>query len=279
MPELPEVEITRCGLEPFVVGQKVQQIIIRHPQLRWPISSELVPELTGQTLNALKRRGKYLLFATDLGTLIIHLGMSGCLRILPAEQSPKKHDHVDIVFSNASCLRFTDPRRFGAMLWTKHDPMQHPLLTKLGVEPLERVFNGKYLFSWSRNKSVAIKQFIMQANIVVGVGNIYANESLFAAGIHPQRPAKQLTLKECETLAKNIKTILRFAIKQGGTTLRDFCNSEGKPGYFRQHLQVYGRGGQACAHCKTLLQEIRLGQRTTVYCSNCQKLVQNDKLY
>jgi formamidopyrimidine-DNA glycosylase len=190
---------------------------------------------------------------------------------LSPAQPPQKHDHVDVVFANGLCLRLSDPRRFGAVLWTRDDPLQHPLLAQLGVEPLTTAFNSRYLLAQTRNKNIPIKSLLMQAKVVAGIGNIYANEALFAAGIHPQRPARQLMPPECQKLVKSIKAILQCAIKQGGTTLRDFLGSDGKPGYFRHHLQVYGRGGQPCRHCATVLSEIRMGQRPTIFCANCQK--------
>lgn len=272
MPELPEVETTRRGIEPHILHQQVTAVIVRHPKLRWKITPELVTELPQQIIRHVARRGKYLLLNTDKGTVIIHLGMSGSLRITTANQPVKKHDHVDIVFANGYCLRLTDPRRFGAVLWTHENPEQHPLLKSLGPEPLEKKFSGDYLFQRSRQRKVPIKQFIMNSNIVVGVGNIYANEALFAAKIHPRKAAGKITQKQYQQLANSIKKVLAASIKQGGTTLRDFFNSDGKPGYFINHLKVYDRGGLPCVICKTKLKMIRQGQRSTFFCPKCQKL-------
>lgn len=271
MPELPEVETSRRGIEPHLYQQTIAKVVIRHYQLRWPIDMNLPRLLANQQIQAITRRAKYILVTTTAGTLLIHLGMSGSLRVLPQDTPLLKHDHVDIILTTGKCLRFNDPRRFGCLLWTETDPSLHPLLNQLGPEPLSEAFDGKDLFIKSRNKKTAIKSFIMDSHIVVGVGNIYANEALFLAGIHPQRPANTLTLAQCEQLAVAIKHVLSSAIEQGGTTLRNFVSSEGKPGYFKQQLLVYGRGGLSCKNCKTLLSEIRLGQRTTVFCLNCQR--------
>lgn len=271
MPELPEVETTLRGIKPFVLHQKIRSVVVRHYGLRWPIPRNIQTILTGQTIKTAERRGKYLLFGTTKGTLIIHLGMSGSIRILTTETAAKKHDHVDIVFANKACLRYTDPRRFGAVLWTTENPDLHPLLAHLGPEPLEKTFTGKYLWEQAQQRKTPIKSFIMDSKIVVGVGNIYANEALFAAGIHPKKSAGKITLEQFNALTKAIKKILQAAIKQGGTTLKDFVNTDGKKGYFAVHLQVYGREGKPCIKCGTELKEIRLGQRTTVYCSQCQK--------
>lgn len=271
MPELPEVETIRRGILPHIIKQQVQQIIIRQPKLRWRIPENLPQEFIQQTIQSVTRRGKYLLLTTQNGTAIIHLGMSGRLRILPATIPAEKHDHVDILFSSEKCLRFTDPRRFGAVLWTNENPEQHPLLKNLGPEPLTSKFNGNYLFTTSRKKTTSIKQFIMNADIVVGVGNIYANEALFAAKIHPRTHAGKISKEKYQLLAQCIKKILMLAIKRGGTTLRDFFNSDNKPGYFSQKLKVYGREDLPCVRCKTLLKLIRIAQRATVFCPQCQK--------
>lgn len=271
MPELPEVETIRRGILPHIIQQQVHQIIIRQPKLRWRIPDNLSQEFIQQTIQSVTRRGKYLLLTTQNGTAIIHLGMSGRLRILSTTIPAEKHDHLDILFSGEKCLRFTDPRRFGAVLWTNHNPEQHPLLKNLGPEPLSTKFNGNYLFALSRKKTTSIKQFIMNADIVVGVGNIYANEALFAAKIHPRTHAGKISKEKYQLLARCIKKILTLAIKQGGTTLRDFFNSDNKPGYFSQKLKVYGREGLHCIVCKTTLKLIRITQRATVYCPQCQK--------
>lgn len=271
MPELPEVETTRRGIEPYLKAQTVVQVEIRQPKLRWPIPANLAKQLRHQVITDISRRGKYLLLHTVAGTVIIHLGMSGSLRILETATLPSKHDHVDIMLSNHVCLRFNDPRRFGCILWTKTNPLLHPLLQHLGPEPLTKNFTADYLFQAVQRRKVPIKLFIMNSAIVVGVGNIYANEALFLAGISPEKIAAELTLKQCELLVEKIKFILNKAIKQGGTTLRNFSGSDGKPGYFKQELSVYGRGGEPCVKCKTVLQETRLGQRSTVFCLKCQK--------
>ena len=269
MPELPEVETSRCGIEPHIINQVVDSIIIRQSKLRWPIP-DAIHAMVGETITAVKRRGKYLLLVTEKGSAIIHLGMSGSLRIFAEFSEPQKHDHVDILFRNKTCLRYTDPRRFGAVLWTPADPLAHPLLAKLGPEPLLTDFNPDYLFQRTQKSQKAVKAFIMDSHIVVGVGNIYATVALFDAGIHPVRAAKTLSIAEIKQLVGSIKRILKQAIKQGGTTLRDFQSSDGKPGYFKQQLRVYGRAGLACKQCAALLQKIQIGQRTTVYCPDCQ---------
>lgn len=271
MPELPEVETTLRGIKSHVVGQQIIEIILRHTKLRWPIPQDIKQRLKGQILRNLTRRAKYLLFHFDVGTLILHLGMSGSIRILTQTIAPKKHDHVDILFANQCTLRFTDPRRFGALLWTEQDPEQHALLASIGPEPLSKEFSGDYLFTKSRGKKVAIKIFIMNSAVVAGVGNIYATEALYQAKINPKLSASKVTKAQFGTLAKEIKNVLQLAIKKGGTTLKDFSRSDGSPGYFSIDLQAYGRGGKACLRCKTKLKSIRMGQRATVYCPQCQK--------
>lgn len=271
MPELPEVETTRSGIEPHVLDQTVVDTVVRQPRLRWPIPRKLVKELTGNTIESVSRRGKYLLLEAGDSTLIIHLGMSGSLRIVDPDTSAGTHDHVDIVFGNDKVLRFNDPRRFGCILWHKGNPEDHKLLRNLGPEPLQDVFDGEYLFAISRNKKAPVKTFIMDSKIVVGVGNIYANESLHLSGIHPVRKAGKISLQRYRTLATNIKEVLSRAIKVGGTTLRDFTNSDGEPGYFRQSLFVYGRAGESCKNCGASLKEVRISQRSTVYCPVCQR--------
>ncbi len=269
MPELPEVETTLCGVKLHILHNKINNIVIRQGTLRWPIPSHLPNTLKNQVIQAAARRAKYLLFETAIGTLILHLGMSGSLRILTHPIPPGKHDHVDIEFANQKILRYTDPRRFGAILWSEN-PHQHVLLKNLGVEPLERGFSGKYLHERSRRKKISIKSFLMDNKIVVGVGNIYATESLFAANIDPRIHAEKISRERYEILATQIKKILRQAIKQGGTTLKDFVNSEGKPGYFSLQLKVYGRHELPCVICKSTLKTIRQGQRSTVFCDKCQ---------
>lgn len=270
MPELPEVETTLRGIEPHFLHKRITKVIVRHPRLRWPIPSHLDEVLTGKTIQSIHRRAKYILFTFKHGTLILHLGMSGRVRILQEKIAAEKHDHVDIQTAHCT-LRFTDPRRFGAVLWTDDDPESHPFLKHLGPEPLTSDFSGKYLWERSRHKSVTVKSFIMDSKIVVGVGNIYAAEALFAAGIHPKRAAGKISESEYTLLVKAIKKILQQAIKQGGTTLKDFLKSDGKPGYFSMKLKVYGRDEEPCFNCGELLSHSRIGQRATVYCRHCQK--------
>jgi formamidopyrimidine-DNA glycosylase len=270
MPELPEVETTRRGIEPHLLGQTVRRIIIRDRRLRWPIPSNLPQALRGQKITRVARRGKYLLLYAEHGCLIVHLGMSGSLRILPADTPAQKHDHVDIQLENHACLRLRDPRRFGCMLWTRGDPMQHELLRALGIEPLSEKFSGRYLFETSRKRKVTIKSFIMNSHVVVGVGNIYANEALFAAGIHPARMAGRISQPRYARLVAAIQDVLHRAITAGGTTLRDFIASDGQPGYFRMELHVYGREGEPCVRCGAAIRHKVIGQRSTFYCPHCQ---------
>ena len=271
MPELPEVETTCRGIAPHITGERVQQVLVRNPNLRWPVSRRLVRELAGQRINRVSRRAKYLLLQTDAGTAILHLGMSGSLRILDAETRPGKHDHVDIVFTNGRVLRLTDPRRFGSLHWTRRPAQQHKLLARLGPEPLGEDFSGDYLYRRSRGRRVAIKQFIMNSQVVVGIGNIYACEALYMAGIYPKRAAGRISRKKYALLAEVIREVLTDSITQGGTTLRDFVNGNGEPGYFKLHLNVYGHGGEPCISCREPIREIRQGQRSTFYCPVCQK--------
>lgn len=273
MPELPEVETTRRGITPHVEGRQLTDVIVRQFQLRWPVPSDLANKLAHQKLQRIDRRGKYLLFRFKYGYLLIHLGMSGSLRIVNPEITPvMPHDHVDFFFGRHCVMRYHDPRRFGAILWQdgKDNIEKHPLLSHLGPEPLTENFTADYLFQQSRKRTKDVKSFIMDNTVVVGVGNIYANEALFRAGIRPTKAAGRLTKKNCAVLVDEIRRILQHAINQGGTTLRDFVNGDGKPGYFKQQLNVYGRGGEACKQCGELLQQIRQGQRTTVYCPKCQ---------
>jgi len=272
VPELPEVETTKRGISPHILGKTLRSVAIRQYQLRWPIPHELPNLITGRSLTAIKRRGKYLLFTFDNAiTLLWHLGMSGSMRILKQPQSPGKHDHVDMLFENGRLLRFHDPRRFGALLFTEEPPEQHPLLARLGPEPLSTAFTPEYLFLRSRKRKIAVKAFIMDSHTVVGVGNIYANEALFRAGIHPLKGAARLSRDACQTLVISIQEILSNAIRQGGTTLRDFVGGDGKPGYFAQQLLVYGKAGQPCPLCTKPLTEKKLAQRATVYCTACQR--------
>jgi len=269
MPELPEVETILRGLTPHIQGATIDKAIVRTRQLRWPIP-ELNAHIEQQTILNVSRRGKYLLVRLKTGTILFHLGMSGRLCLLNEFKPPQRHDHVDIIFTNKQILRYTDPRRFGAILWTPDCPMQHPLLKNLGVEPLMEDFTCSYLLQRAAHRRKAIKPFIMDHKIVVGIGNIYAAESLFLAGIHPAMPVGLLTESQARRLIDVIKQVLARAITQGGTTLKDFVNSEGRPGYFAQQLLVYGRGGLPCVTCGDTLQACVLGQRSTVFCARCQ---------
>lgn len=269
MPELPEVETTRRGIAPHVKKQRVNNVVIRQSSLRWPIPRNLKQKLKDQTINDIQRRAKYLLFSTQTGHLIIHLGMSGSLRMVNHQVEPNKHDHVDIVF-NKKILRFHDPRRFGAVLWTSKDPLEHKLLKSLGPEPLLDEFTGRHLHQLAQGKKVNVKTFIMNAHIVVGVGNIYASESLFLSGIHPQRAAGRISRKRYDILADNIKSVLRHAIELGGTTLRDFVREDGKPGYFANELNVYNQTGKPCPVCKNPIKVRTISQRSSFFCVQCQ---------
>ncbi|WP_199610739.1 bifunctional DNA-formamidopyrimidine glycosylase/DNA-(apurinic or apyrimidinic site) lyase [Flocculibacter collagenilyticus] len=269
MPELPEVEVSRQGIQPHIEQKTITNIIIRQPQLRWPIPQD-VHLAKNEKVVSVTRRAKYLLLNTEKGSIILHLGMSGKLRVVPSTTPVQKHDHVDIEFDNHLVLRLNDPRRFGAMLWQGAGEPTHSVMSKLGPEPLTDIFTAEYIYDKSRGRSGAIKQFIMDNAIVVGVGNIYANESLFKAGIHPKRAAGKVSLARYQRLVPIIKQTLQTAIQQGGTTLKDFTQVDGKPGYFAQQLDVYGRGGEKCHQCGETLKEIRLGQRSTVYCGQCQ---------
>ena len=271
MPELPEVETTRVGITPHIIGSPINEVVIRNRNLRWPVTSGLAKKLQGHKIHSVTRRGKYLLLALDTGTVIIHLGMSGSLRIVETGTPADKHDHVDILFANGQCLRYHDPRRFGCILWTKDEPLQHKLIVSMGPEPLTDDFSAQHLFELSRNKKAAIKTFIMDSKVVVGVGNIYASEALFRAGIHPKRAAGKVSKARYEQLTRDIVEVLSEAISQGGTTLKDFVGGDGKPGYFQQTLAVYGREGEACVKCGAAVKCIVLGQRSTYFCSQCQK--------
>ncbi len=271
MPELPEVETTLRGIEPHLLNQRVTRVIVRDPRLRWPVPAE-VSKAEGQQFISLQRRGKYLLLKLQQGGLIIHLGMSGSLRILQQASPPEKHDHVDVELDNGVCLRFNDPRRFGAFLWVDGEMESHELLSSLGPEPLSDEFTADYLYKQSRDRKVAIKNFIMNGHVVVGVGNIYASESLFMAGIHPQRAAGRVSRQRYEGLVAAIRDVLDRAIKQGGTTLRDFVNSDGAPGYFAQELLVYNRAGSDCFQCGAPIRQKVIGQRSSYYCPACQRI-------
>lgn len=271
MPELPEVETTLRGIAPHIEGQIINGVEIRESRLRWPIPENLGSLISGRRIGRPERRAKYLLLPIDgAGTLIIHLGMSGSLRIVDQSLAPRKHDHVDLRLSNGSSLRYHDPRRFGCLLLTD-TPASHALIKDLGPEPLASTFNGAYLHGLSRGRKTAIKTFVMDGHVVVGVGNIYASESLFRAGISPLRLAGEVSLQRYEKLAIAIREVLEAAIQQGGTTLRDFVNPEGKPGYFRQTLKVYERAGEPCRNCETPIRMFRQGQRATYWCPKCQR--------
>lgn len=270
MPELPEVETTLRGIAPYLVGRTVQAVTVRQRQLRWPVPAALLSELPGHRIEDVTRRAKYLLLKAEAGTVIIHLGMSGSLRLLSPDTPPTPHDHVDIVLGTSHCLRLRDPRRFGCVLWTRTNPERHRLLRALGPEPLSADFNAEYLFRQSRGRVCAIKAFIMNSRIVVGVGNIYACEALFRSGIHPGRGAGRIALGRYGRLASSIKSTLSEAIDAGGTTLQDFVGSDGKPGYFRPALLVYGQAGGPCPNCGLPIRKQVRNQRSSFYCPRCQ---------
>jgi formamidopyrimidine-DNA glycosylase len=272
MPELPEVETSRRGIEPHILNKKISGVVIRQHKLRWPIPKSLPDKIKNQKLTQVARRGKYLLLIFgDNNTVIIHLGMSGSLKICTPATPAGKHDHIDFIFSHKKILRLTDPRKFGCVLWTDQAIDEHKLLSKLGPEPLTEEFDTAYLYMQSRKRNCSIKTFIMNSHVVVGVGNIYASESLFMAGINPNRKAGSLSKLRCEKMVVAIKTILHAAIKQGGTTLREFTRENGQPGYFAQQLQVYGRADQPCPVCTKAIKQISQQNRSTFYCTNCQK--------
>jgi len=270
MPELPEVETTLRGIEPYLLNQRVARVIVRDPRLRWPVPADVV-NAEGQQFVSVQRRGKYLLLKLRQGGLLIHLGMSGSLRILQEPAAPQKHDHIDVELQNGVCLRFNDPRRFGAFLWVDGEMQLHELLRDLGPEPLSYEFTADYLYQRSRGRNLAIKNFIMNGHIVVGVGNIYASEALFMAGIHPQRAAGRVSRQRYDGLVAAIRDVLARAIRRGGTTLRDFVNSDGAPGYFAQELLVYDRAGSDCFQCGTTIKQKVIGQRSSYYCPACQR--------
>lgn len=272
MPELPEVETTKRGIETQICHKRIAEIQIRHTQLRWPVPLELKTILLGLVVESVTRRGKYLLLKTAVGHILIHLGMSGHLRVLTEYSPPGKHDHIDLIFEDGTCLRYQDTRRFGAWLWIDQALEEHPLLSKLGPEPLSDEFNPGYLWDTTRGRNTAVKSFIMNSHQLVGVGNIYANESLFLSGIHPLKPAKDLSKLECENLVKHIRQVLSAAIEQGGTTLKDFLSPSGRPGYFVQKLFVYGRADQPCLKCGTPIERAVHFQRASYICPTCQPL-------
>jgi formamidopyrimidine-DNA glycosylase len=269
MPELPEVETSRRGIEPWIVGTVIDRVVVRNRSLRWPVPRGIERKLAGVSIDSVERRAKYLLINTSNGTAIMHLGMTGSVFIVDHDAPAGVHDHIDIQLDSGRMLRFRDPRRFGSFFWSRA-PLAHPLLAKLGPEPLEDEFSGDYLWQKSRGRKVSVKQFIMNAQVVVGVGNIYASESLFLAGINPKRAAGRIARHRYQGLADAIRDILARAIKAGGTTLRDFYGGDGEPGYFKQQLEVYDRDGEHCRYCNTVITSIVQGQRSTYYCKSCQ---------
>jgi len=272
VPELPEVETTRRGVAPHVVGARIAAVRVREHRMRQPIPADLAVVLQGQRLVELRRRAKYLLFGFERGTLIVHLGMSGSLRVLAPDTPPQTHDHVDLVFDNGVCLRLRDPRRFGLVLWTEDDPARHPLLRDLGPEPWDARFDADYLAGLAHSRSGAVKNFLMDGHVVVGVGNIYASESLHRAHIHPTRPARRVSHARYAALVEAVREVLEAAIGFGGTTLRDFTRDDGKPGYFRNELRVYDRAGQPCLQCgKGEIRQKVIGQRMSYFCVHCQR--------
>lgn len=271
MPELPEVETTRRGIAPHVMGQTITELVVRERRLRWPVPKRLPGRVSGKRIVEVGRRGKYLLLSTTAGTVILHLGMSGSLRIVRDAEPPQTHDHVDVCLKNGLRLRLRDPRRFGAVLWTETDPARHSLLKHLGPEPFSEGFDGAWLYRRAHKRQVAVKTLIMNSRIVAGVGNIYASEALFLAGIHPARQAGRIAEQRYENLAEAIKRVLAEAIEKGGTTLRDFVNGNGEPGYFGQRLRVYGREGEPCVSCRAPLKAKNLGQRASYFCPRCQR--------
>jgi len=276
MPELPEVEVTRLGLRPHLEGHRLTGAVVREPRLRWPVPANLATTVAACRVQAVRRRAKYLLL--DLaaqtgsgGTLLIHLGMSGSLRVVPAARKPEPHDHLDLELEDGRVLRLRDPRRFGALLWTAEAPEDHPRLTGLGPEPLGNGLTGDYLYRRSRGRTASLKAFLMDASVVAGIGNIYASEALFRAGIHPGRAAGRVGRARYHRLAKALRTVLTAAIEAGGTTLRDFTSGEGAPGYFRQQLAVYHREGEPCPACGRPLARTVVAQRSSFYCTRCQR--------
>jgi formamidopyrimidine-DNA glycosylase len=270
MPELPEVESTRRGIERGAGGQRIQELRVHDHRLRWPIDMHMPAQVAGQRIVAVERRAKYLLLRIERGTLILHLGMSGSLCLLPAQSPPLKHDHFELLLDSGVSLRFNDPRRFGSLHYTSEDPAQHRLLRRLAPEPLESTFDTDYLHRITRKRRAAIKQVLMNGRLVTGVGNIYASEALFRARISPRRAARRLSRADCARLVRSVRGALTAAIRAGGTTLRNYVGTDGNPGYFRQRLYVYERAGRPCRVCSTVVRRIRQGQRSTYYCPSCQ---------
>ncbi len=270
MPELPEVETTRRGLEHLVVGAQIRDLVVRNPHLRWPVPHNIARHVRGRQIAAITRRAKYLLFDCGGGNLLLHLGMSGSLRVVAAGTLPQKHDHADLVLTNGKLVRFTDPRRFGSLLWTDQ-PEQHPLLARLGVEPLSPEFNANWLHAASRGRSASIKQFLMDAHQVVGIGNIYASEALFLAGIDPRMPAGRLSMPRAERLVSAARDTLNAALAAGGSSLRNYRHSDGELGQFQSCCNVYARSGEPCRRCGAVIRMLRQGQRSSFFCPRCQK--------
>jgi formamidopyrimidine-DNA glycosylase len=271
VPELPEVETTRRGIEPHVQGRRIVALAVHEPRLRWRVDAAMPAAVAGQRVAGVRRRAKYLLIDLERGSLLLHLGMSGSLRVMPAATPRLTHDHVDLLLDSGQTLRFNDPRRFGSLHLLTGDPGQHPLLRHLAPEPLGEDFDASYLHRVTRRRRVAIKPLIMNSQLVVGVGNIYASEALFRAGVRPGRAARSLTRDECARLVKAIRAVLAMAIRFGGTTLRDYVGADGQPGYFRRKLYVYERGGEPCRRCGTPVRQRVQGQRSTYYCPSCQR--------
>ncbi|MGA7538625.1 MAG: bifunctional DNA-formamidopyrimidine glycosylase/DNA-(apurinic or apyrimidinic site) lyase [Steroidobacteraceae bacterium] len=271
MPELPEVETTRRGLQPHVAGRRIVALTVHEPRLRWRVPDDLPAKLAGQRIIGTGRRAKYLLIALESGTLLVHLGMSGTLRVLTADTPRIAHDHYDLLLESGRTLRFNDPRRFGSLHYTSGDPRQHPLLARLAPEPFDREFDAQYLWRITRGRRASIKQVLMNSRLVVGVGNIYASETLFRARIRPRRRAQSLSREEAGRLTKAVRAVLSMAIRVGGTTLRDYVGADGEPGYFRQKLYAYERAGEPCRVCHTVIRQLTQQGRSTYYCPSCQK--------
>jgi formamidopyrimidine-DNA glycosylase len=271
MPELPEVETTRRSVAPWVIGRRIAELVVYDPRLRWPVPRDLRKRLEGRTVNGLSRRSKYLLFGVDEGSLLVHLGMTGSLRLFRQPPERRTHDHIDMVFSDGSLLRYHDPRRFGAMLWAPDPVLSHPLLRNLGPEPFDPAFDADYLWRATRSRSAAVKLALMDNHLVVGVGNIYANESLFRAGIRPTTPANRVSRARLARLVDAVQAVLAEAITKGGSTLRDYVDAGGEPGYFQLDYFVYGREGEACRNCGNTIRHRRLGARASFYCPACQR--------
>ncbi len=272
MPELPEVETTRRGIEPHAVGRRIVRLAVHEPRLRWPVARDMARQVAGQRIRATTRRAKYLLFELDAGTLLLHLGMSGSLRVLPASTARRAHDHVDLVLDSGQALRFNDPRRFGSLHYTEHPVHEHPLLARLAPEPFDRAFSADYLHALMRRRRVAIKQLLMNSHLVVGVGNIYANEALFRARIRPQRQARSLSRADAARLVRAVRAVLQARRSvSAARRLRDYVGADGSAGYFRQKLFVYERAKKPCRRCRTAVRHLNQGQRSSYYCPLCQK--------